>query len=506
MLADQHEADATRLALIEVLGLSGRVDEALGEGESLLAGLTLTCGNRDVSNQVRLAMAEAAAGAARWTVAECHVHELGEQPASERAAMLAAEIAFARGRVEQARELADQIWSGNAATPAALRCRAGLLLGRAARTRDLVVARDFFEQALALAHSTHDRLHGLDALHELGTIEMFDHAGTGRLLQARTLAESLGAPGTLSVLDLQLAAAYLGRFETSSAQHHAEEALEVADRLGQHAVAGKALYELAETCVQRLDPVGMEHYLALAAARDPEDSLGPAFAWGQCRGLLAFYQGEWPQALPCLEHGIRLLAPVPEPEPLEFRAVWPLLLAWAGDARAAAELDAAHEAAGLQVAFANRGLLGYATAILAGRGGDRSRATDLALRADAYLARFPMWTALARLCAVEAAADDGWGRPEQWRAEARPPLAASGFAQLAHRYANDGRPTGRARLTRREVDVLELIAQGLANKEIGEALHLSPRTVEKHVESLLRKTGNRSRTRLALWAVMGETT
>jgi DNA-binding NarL/FixJ family response regulator len=53
-----------------------------------------------------------------------------------------------------------------------------------------------------------------------------------------------------------------------------------------------------------------------------------------------------------------------------------------------------------------------------------------------------------------------------------------------------------AGITAREADVLRLVAGGLANKQIAARLHLSPRTVEKHVESLLRKTGARSRTGL----------
>jgi DNA-binding NarL/FixJ family response regulator len=53
-----------------------------------------------------------------------------------------------------------------------------------------------------------------------------------------------------------------------------------------------------------------------------------------------------------------------------------------------------------------------------------------------------------------------------------------------------------AGITDREADVLRLVAGGLANKQIAARLHLSPRTVEKHVESLLRKTGARSRTGL----------
>jgi DNA-binding NarL/FixJ family response regulator len=53
-------------------------------------------------------------------------------------------------------------------------------------------------------------------------------------------------------------------------------------------------------------------------------------------------------------------------------------------------------------------------------------------------------------------------------------------------------------VTDREADVLRLVIGGLANKEIAAALRLSPRTVEKHVENLLRKTGARSRTELAV--------
>jgi DNA-binding NarL/FixJ family response regulator len=52
-------------------------------------------------------------------------------------------------------------------------------------------------------------------------------------------------------------------------------------------------------------------------------------------------------------------------------------------------------------------------------------------------------------------------------------------------------------MTAREAEVLALLAQGLANKEIATRLHVSFRTVEKHVESLLRKAGARSRTHLA---------
>ncbi|AFZ51029.1 response regulator transcription factor [Dactylococcopsis salina] len=50
--------------------------------------------------------------------------------------------------------------------------------------------------------------------------------------------------------------------------------------------------------------------------------------------------------------------------------------------------------------------------------------------------------------------------------------------------------------TQRESEVLELLTQGLSNTEMGEKLYLSPRTVEKYVSSLLRKTDTNNRAEL----------
>jgi signal transduction histidine kinase/DNA-binding NarL/FixJ family response regulator len=52
-------------------------------------------------------------------------------------------------------------------------------------------------------------------------------------------------------------------------------------------------------------------------------------------------------------------------------------------------------------------------------------------------------------------------------------------------------------LTPREHEVHTLVSQGLPDKQIAERLHISVKTVEKHVGSALRKTGTRNRTELA---------
>ena len=48
-------------------------------------------------------------------------------------------------------------------------------------------------------------------------------------------------------------------------------------------------------------------------------------------------------------------------------------------------------------------------------------------------------------------------------------------------------------VTGREFDVLVLVAEGLSNREIGERLFLSPKTVERHMASLFDRTGIRNR-------------
>jgi len=90
------------------------------------------------------------------------------------------------------------------------------------------------------------------------------------------------------------------------------------------------------------------------------------------------------------------------------------------------------------------------------------------------------------------------------------------FALLPAAEDTDPRPSplddaGRTRslpphaaLTRREREVLPLVAQGLSNLEIADMLSIGERTVESHVSSILAKRGLATRTQLAAAATGGD--
>jgi DNA-binding NarL/FixJ family response regulator len=84
----------------------------------------------------------------------------------------------------------------------------------------------------------------------------------------------------------------------------------------------------------------------------------------------------------------------------------------------------------------------------------------------------------------------------EWRSRLRsveaddePPIANKSNARLA------------LDLTPREQDVLAELVEGLSNGQIGDRLHLSPRTIEKYVSSLLRKTDTSNRAELVRFAM-----
>jgi len=73
-------------------------------------------------------------------------------------------------------------------------------------------------------------------------------------------------------------------------------------------------------------------------------------------------------------------------------------------------------------------------------------------------------------------------------------LGAAGHRVRRRRAGPDG-------LTRREVEVLLLVARGLSNKEIAARLVIAPKTVGNHVEHIYAKLGCSSRAEASLFVM-----
>ena len=58
-------------------------------------------------------------------------------------------------------------------------------------------------------------------------------------------------------------------------------------------------------------------------------------------------------------------------------------------------------------------------------------------------------------------------------------------------------------LTERELDVLKLVAVGKENNQIGQALFISPKTVQNHISNILAKLQLQNRIQAAVHAVRG---
>jgi DNA-binding CsgD family transcriptional regulator len=74
------------------------------------------------------------------------------------------------------------------------------------------------------------------------------------------------------------------------------------------------------------------------------------------------------------------------------------------------------------------------------------------------------------------------------------------------RQAQDGAPAGTDvlppdGLSKREVEVAVLLVEGLTNREIGERLYISERTVANHVQHVLNKTGSGNRAEAAAYVI-----
>ncbi|TWP46715.1 AAA family ATPase [Lentzea tibetensis] len=166
----------------------------------------------------------------------------------------------------------------------------------------------------------------------------------------------------------------------------------------------------------------------------------------------------------------------------------------------------------------NRHFALLAHAVLLGRDGRLTEADAAVAAAQEVASSYPMARYLGLRLIASAAHSDGWGSPVAWlrAAEEHFHQAQVGAVASACRglLRQVGVPVQQRRsgteqvpaplrasgVTAREYEVFVLLAERMGNKAIATRLHISPRTVEKHVASLIAKTGTPDREALSTYA------
>ena len=522
-------------ALIDALALAGKHAQVGANGPQLLDALARQgCPpERLARGHVRIARAQVAAS--NWTTAIQHLDAARLLAASGETSLLipsldalAAHVAIGQGRTDDAAALARAAQAGAAKVGLwEVVCEALEVIGRAARDRNrLREAEAAFDEARHTAEEHGLIVWHLRAVHELGTIDLFTPgAGPRRLLQARELAERCGALAVAAIVDVQLAALHVALGNLDSVLDFASRSADMAERLGLNLTRGAALLFKAEA-YGRLGPdrPAMEAAIELAlevARGDPVfEAEAHGAAWADARAMASLIEEDRQRATYEAFTGQEFFRALGAGAPSPGRGLWALLATLDGASGLAACREVATSSA--MIHPVNQAYVRYAEALLAGRDG---RATDAerAMQAGDELLRVSyLWNLhLGRRLVADEALAGGWGEPAVWLLEAATYFDQHGQQRVASACRSllrkAGVPTARSRrlhltvppafrvrgVTAREMEVLSIIGEGLSNREIGARLYLSPKTVEKHVSSLMDKLEVRTRAQLAAITASG---
>ena len=506
--------------LLDVLALAGKADLAFTVGHHLLENLETTPARATLRPGVHIRLARAAIAANRWSTARDHLDLarplLRDAPAQAATVdALAAHVALGEGQVDEATGLASAaLEEAERADLPEVACEALEVLGRCRRTGDLPAAEAAFARAEAIARVHRLPVWRIRALFELGTIDLLSGGPRQRLEEARAEALAAGALATAANVDFQLAAWRFNRFELDAGLANARRAGDLARRLRLDRLqAVAAMFEaVGHSLAGRAAEMEAANKAAIGlAGGDPEIS---GLVSAQIRATLSFVAEDRKRATTELEQGIAVLRSTQATAP--NWGLWALVRTL--DDRDGDAARAEVRARGLMVYRLIRGPLGCADAVALGRAGRVAEAEACFAAGDEDLAPYPWHRHHIRRLVAEAAIADGWGAPVAWLREAMVFFDDAGYDRIASACGSilrrAGVPVPRRRrgeaevprelrrfgITGREAEVLALVTEGLSNRDIGRRLYLSPRTVERHLGSLMAKTGTTSRTQLAALA------
>ncbi|OLB74234.1 MAG: hypothetical protein AUI14_24155 [Actinobacteria bacterium 13_2_20CM_2_71_6] len=508
-------------ALVDAYAAAGRISDAYALGARFDGHAEP---GRRAAAHLRLARVAAAAG--DWPQG---LHELAEvrrllgprpDPAvSARMDAVEAELAFGNptaGRRSMAWRLAKRaLRTAEATGQPDVSCSALETLGRCARLRDLVEADTLYERGLAVAEA-HDLVDWkITLLYHIGAHDGIRDADAGRLTQALAVANRAGAVVTALDIELEISIIRLCRGEYEAAEAATLRCEEAAARLRLTHTRLIALGERIIVAAHRAQRSEVDTLLVrfreLGGDEDDFSSAVRGFGLAFCH--LLYEEGDLARA------ELNRAAAQESARPtsyLSFIHGPHLFLSVLTGVAGRAECAALARSAQVQARW-NRQFLALAEALVHGRAGRGGDADEAMARFMELSQPYPLARHLGLRLVAPDAIEGGWGDPVSWlrMAEAyfhgsapdvarvcRTLLRQTGAPVPQHRQGSDSLPAEvRERgITVREYEVLGLVAERLGNQEISRRLFLSPRTVEKHVASLLAKTGVEDRTHLVAFA------
>jgi DNA-binding CsgD family transcriptional regulator len=396
-------------------------------------------------------------------------------------------------------------------------CEAWQLLGVIAREHDLDEASRCFDRARHLAEEHNLPIQRIYALVRVAGNDWLRHGTTSGLERAHEEALRVGAITVAYNVDAIVALQSVLCGDYILAGQQIDACLEATNRLQLGGLTRYVLMTKATLAAHKGKRAEMEDAVTafLAGARGGLPELPLCF--GLARAFCALleenrdlaeselakalaYESENPTTFHLSgRHGLHLLLGV-----LAGRAGWPHH----------AEITATSPS----TMRWNHHFVLLAHAVLLGRDGRHAEALIAFEEAQAVASQYPMARHLGLRLVATSAHDDGWGEPVTWLRAAEEHFHQAGVGAVAsacrgllrqvgvpvqqRRSGTDQVPRAlrASGVTAREYEVFVLLAERMGNKAIATRLHISPRTVEKHVASLIAKTGTPDREALSTYA------
>ncbi|MEU1284271.1 AAA family ATPase [Kitasatospora sp. NPDC005856] len=526
-LPDDAVPAGVRRELLETLLLAladdGRLDRATEVAQQLRRADVEADPGRRVELHMRLAWAAQVAG--QWDVGLEQVRaarELLPEGAGARdtagidvvEAYLMVSTAE-QGRIGRSEQLARRAIEGaEQRGDHALACQAWYAMGFATRGRSLAESDQCFRRTLRMAAESRQVSWHNHGLIGLGSNAWLAEADLDGLHHAQQEAMRTGCVSLAHNVGAMLALDAVLRADFDRATALLDGPRAETERLQLHSVTRYALMVGAVAAAHRARRPQLRSALARFRTSGGNESREAPLVLGLAELFCALLEEDHEQAA---ELAARLAAAVPPDEENYFHLAGShglvlLLSVLAGRADwAEVERITASQAGRMRW---NRQFVGLARAVLYGREGRPAEAVAACRAAQADAVIFPTARHLGLRLVTDAAVTDGWGEVRDWLTEAETYFHHSGADAIAaacrSRLRSLGAPVGQRRtgtdripaelvalgVTMREYDVFCLLVERVGNKAVAARLQISPRTVEKHIASLIGKTNSATRAQL----------